>query len=204
MADKKKARKIAKKERLKQQDQPSENEESTLRNKRNSHSKENRRDQDSKRNDELELLFAGEDEPLGNDYDMRELNKKAKADSKSKSKASKRNKRKAGDITDVAGEADVDGFAVDLSDSRFSGLLSKDGRFGIDTTSTEFKGRNTKEMKRLLEAQRTAAKTSTAAHANNTAAEDKIRTNKSAEHQGTSQLDTSQSLAERLKKKFKK
>jgi hypothetical protein len=51
----------------------------------------------------------------------------------------------------------ADAFAVDLTDSRFSALLSRDGRFGIDTTSNEFKSKDTKEMKRLLAAQRSSA-----------------------------------------------
>jgi ribosomal protein L12E/L44/L45/RPP1/RPP2 len=60
----------------------------------------------------------------------------------------------------------ADAFAVDLTDSRFSALLSRDGRFGIDTTSNEFKSKDTKEMKRLLAAQRSSA----AAAATNSAA----------------------------------
>lgn len=47
---------------------------------------------------------------------------------------------------------EADNFTIDFEDSRFAGLLAKDGRFGIDPTSSEFSA--TPAMKQLLTEQR--------------------------------------------------
>ena len=45
-----------------------------------------------------------------------------------------------------------DEFDVNLSDSRFKALLSNDGRFGIDPTSSDFQ--STRAMQKVLKEQR--------------------------------------------------
>lgn len=69
--------------------------------------------------------------------------------------------RRLEDSDDTTTAPSGDNFQVDLTDSRFSALLAKDGRFGIDTTSTDFRARDSKEMKRLLAAQRAQAQAQT-------------------------------------------
>ena len=89
----------------------------------------------------------------------------------------------------AAVSAEVDTFAVDLEDDRFRGLLNKDGRFGIDPTSQDFKSRDTKEMKRILHAQRVARHN-----------EDNNAPKPAEEH--APQTQTVTTLAAKLKRKF--
>ena len=80
---------------------------------------------------------------------------------------------------------------MDLNDDRFSGLLNKDGRFGIDPTSQDFKSRDTKEMKRILHAQRVARHN-----------EDQIPVTVTTEEQTIPLTTNVNSLAAKLKRKF--
>jgi hypothetical protein len=93
-------------------------------------------EEDKRQKAALDLLFNSEmDENQKDDYDMHELVMKEKNREKSKSK---KNKRKHNAVDGDANDADDD-FKVDVSDARFSKLFEGDARFGIDTTSSEFK-----------------------------------------------------------------
>lgn len=52
----------------------------------------------------------------------------------------------------ISEEAAVDSFRIDLGDNRFSALLARDGRFGIDPTSSEY--RATPALQTILKEQR--------------------------------------------------
>ena len=98
--------------------------------------------------DELGLMFAGEgdsDDDVAADLRGKEASRKAKADKKAKKARGKKRKGEGeGDAAEVGG----DSFQLDTSDSRFAALLEGDARFGIDTTSNEFK--KTDGMKQIL------------------------------------------------------
>lgn len=94
-------------------------------------------------NPALDLMFS-DDKEEGQEFDMRAIVKGEKDKGKKKRKASK----------EVA-----DDFAIDIEDDRFSALLQKDGRFGIDPTSSEFKA--TPAMKKILKEQRKRSKNNT-------------------------------------------
>lgn len=93
----------------------------------------------------LELLF---DEDAKDDYDMREV---VKAE-KDKARGKKSNKRKKAKLVDGENGAEGgDNFKIDTADDRFSKLFEGDSRFGIDKTSTEF--RPTPAVKEILSEQ---------------------------------------------------
>ena len=87
--------------------------------------------------DELENLL-GSDHHDTKEYDMRAIIKQEKL--------SKKKKKHRGD-----NPSSPDNFQLDLQDDRFKALLDGDSRFGIDTTSAEYK--ETKAMKELLKEQ---------------------------------------------------
>eukprot|EP00596_Hydrurales_sp_CCMP1899_P000318 CAMPEP_0119044192 /NCGR_PEP_ID=MMETSP1177-20130426/29368_1 /TAXON_ID=2985 /ORGANISM="Ochromonas sp, Strain CCMP1899" /LENGTH=927 /DNA_ID=CAMNT_0007013849 /DNA_START=125 /DNA_END=2905 /DNA_ORIENTATION=+ len=96
---------------------------------------------------ELELLLSDDDE----DYDMRAIHKAEKDALKgAKGKRKSRNRKpKDGEEVDVVAGGD---FELDLTDNRFASLLGGDSKFGIDRTNSEFK--ETKAMKQILGEQR--------------------------------------------------
>jgi hypothetical protein len=99
--------------------------------------------------DELGLMFAGEgdsDDDVAADLRGKEASRKAKADKKAKKARGK--KRKGGGEGEGDAEDGGDSFQIDTSDSRFAALMEGDARFGIDTTSNEFK--KTNGMKHIL------------------------------------------------------
>jgi len=98
---------------------------------------------------ELELLLADDDGAEERGYNMRALLQAEKERGKG-NKAKKRSKKKKGAANDE--EQNDPGFAVDVTDDRFSALWKGDSRFGIDRTSTEYK--ETKAMKQILKTQR--------------------------------------------------
>ncbi len=87
--------------------------------------------------DELEKLLGSKNHDT-KEYDMRAIIKQEKL--------SKKKKKHRGDNTSSA-----DDFQIDLQDDRFKALLDGDSRFGIDTTSAEYK--ETKAMKEVLKEQ---------------------------------------------------
>ena len=96
--------------------------------------------------EELELLFAGEDkEEQLRDFDMRALERKEKLKDK---KLKGKRKRKEEKRSEAAPGQD---FQVDVGDSRFAALFEGDARFGIDRTSKEYK--QTEGMQTILSEQ---------------------------------------------------
>ncbi len=126
--------------------------------------------------DELEKLL-GPGKQDTKEYDMRAIIKQEKL--------SKKKKKYRGDSG-----ATTDEFHIDLQDDRFKALVDGDSRFGIDTTSAEYK--ETKAMKELLQEQskRRQSKQSTSDSAP-----------RSAQESGASKA-VDQSLIDQLKRKF--
>eukprot|EP01032_Pedospumella_encystans_P010090 gene10090-11822_t len=135
MAEKKKARKTAKK--AYQEAQEAEKKASVLGQAAGKKSKGGKAaapvvltEDERRKQAALELLF---DEDGKDDYDMREV---VKAE-KDKSRGKKSNKRKKAKLGEENGAED--NFKIDTADDRFSKLFEGDSRFGIDKTSTEFR-----------------------------------------------------------------
>ena len=135
MAERKKARKVAKKE----YQEKLENEKklavsnATKKGKKNNTTNStenlNETEEELKKRAELELLF---DDNIKDDYDMRQIviNEKEKL-------RGKKSKRRKGNNTDAITANDE--FKLDMNDTRFSKLFEGDSRYGIDKTSNEFR-----------------------------------------------------------------
>ena len=95
---------------------------------------------------ELELMFDTQDE---NDYNMRSVQKEEKLRKKQLEKGSK---KKRGRTSEEAEAPDQATFKVDLKDNRFNRLIAGDSHFGIDPMSSDFK--ETQGMRDILAAQR--------------------------------------------------
>jgi hypothetical protein len=151
-------------------------------------------EEEQKRRAELELLFDDADANAEDDYDMREvvLAEREKA-------RGKKSKRRKG----IAGAAVEDDFKVDMQDSRFSKLFEGDSRFGIDKTSTEF--RPTPASKDILseQAKRRAQKERNGGGkpVEETVSTSAARTAKEAEEPRTVDVDN---LVNKLKRKYAK
>lgn len=132
MAEKKKARKVAKKayqESLEAEKKASLQSAKKHTAKGKSSAVVAPTDEQCKQQAELELLF--EDNAGADDFDMRKV-EQAERD-KSKGKKNKRKKAKATEA------APVDDFKLDVSDDRFNKLFEGDSNFGIDKTSTDYR-----------------------------------------------------------------
>lgn len=104
---------------------------------------DDRKEQTSR--EQLELLFAGEDDADSDrEYDMREIALAEKQ--KKKNKIKKKNKKVTSDNVQSSD------FQIDVDDNRFNKLFDGDANFGIDKTSVEFK--ETPGIKQILEEQR--------------------------------------------------
>jgi len=113
---------------------------------------------EARRRADLQLLFSdggegGAQTVGGEDYDMREAALRAKKQQKQELKKSKKGKKgKASTEGGADAEAGAeDGFRVDTADPRFGRLFEGDARFGIDTTSAEF--RATPAARQILQEQ---------------------------------------------------
>lgn len=139
MAEKKKARKLAKK--AYQEAQEAEKKASLQSAKEKKHAAAKGKgaaaivvltDEQRKKQAALELLFE-DDTGAAEDFDMRKV-EQAEID---KSKGKKGNKRKK--AKQLAEDVPVDDFKLDVSDDRFTKLFEGDSNFGIDKTSTEYR-----------------------------------------------------------------
>jgi len=106
---------------------------------------------------ELELMFDASEE---NDYDMRSVQKAEKLRKKEQERKGKKSKKRGLPDEDTARE---ETFKVDLQDSRFGKLIHGHSNFGIDPMSSEFK--ETQGMRDILEAQRKRRKSGASAAA---------------------------------------
>lgn len=203
MAEKKKARKAAKKA---YQEQLEAEKKATVQGAKKGKSKGGAQEEkltaeEARKRAELELLF---DDDEGNaqgedDYDMRQL---VQAE-KDKAKGKKKNKRKKGNA-DAAAVAGSD-FKLDTSDPRFSKLFEGDARFGIDKTSTEF--RPTPAIKEIISEQAKRRAQKERCDGRRTAPEEmevdaRASGRKAAQHAEEAPAVDVSNLANKLKRKF--
>ena len=100
-------------------------------------------------NEALELMFDNQDNNASDDYDMRKIAKFQQEQLSGKKKKSKYKKKSRKEDEKPAG---LD-FRVDMTDKRFSNVFDgSNEHFGIDRTSSEFK--DTENMRDILKEQR--------------------------------------------------
>eukprot|EP01035_Chromulina_nebulosa_P017274 gene17274-22808_t len=102
--------------------------------------------------EQLELLFADNDQNEDEDYDMIQLRKTQKQNSKLSDKLTSTKKKKKIEKKLKKDQSSSNDFVVDVNDSRFKPVFEgNDSKFGIDKTSHEYK--ETAGMKTILSSQ---------------------------------------------------
>lgn len=145
---------------------------------------DDRKEQTSR--EQLELLFAGEDDADSDrEYDMREIALAEKQ--KKKNKIKKKNKKGTSDNLQSSD------FQINVDDNRFNKLFDGDANFGIDKTSVEFK--ETPGIKQILEEQRQRKKNQKKTHSNMSLE----RTPTTSEETSTADIGN---LVNKIKRKF--